>query len=108
MAMPTMNDHYAQDVMKTTYAPIGAGARVETDLDAARAAFQQARELANFVHSIVNRLCGCQPEEKSDGILGNDYDPDGILPQIAQEARRSMVEMTAAMSALRRLERIAS
>lgn len=108
-----ISDHYQHELMKANTASIGAGSRIETEIDVARAAFQQARELSNFAHSIVSRLCGGVPAtEASDGMSGRiskeDYDPDGVFPQLAQDARRAMADMNTAMSALRRLERLGS
>jgi hypothetical protein len=97
-----MNE-YLQDFNKLNVAA-GQGVRVETELDIARSALRQARELSDFAQSVVNRLCGCSPET-AEGLSAKEYDPEGVLPQIAQEARRSMADMNSAMAALRRLER---
>lgn len=109
MAIASLNDQYQQASLNDKYScSQKGGTTIETELDVTRSALQQSRELSNYAMSIVSRLCGSQPEPTSDGVSGKEYDPEGVFPQIAQDARRAMSDMSAAMSALRRLERLGS
>jgi len=75
--------------------------RKESPVNTVRDALKQSHELSNYVHSLVNRLCGPQPEEaKQDGIGPSN----GILFDVESEAHDAARSMQAAMNALRRLE----
>jgi hypothetical protein len=75
--------------------------RKESPVNTVRDALKQSHELSNYVHSLVNRLCGPQPEDaKQDGIGPSN----GILFDVESEAHDAARSMQAAMNALRRLE----
>jgi hypothetical protein len=76
--------------------------RKESPVNAARAALKQSHELSSYVHAIVNRLCGAQPEEA--GYATGDGPSSGILFDIESEANDASRTMQGAMNALNRLE----
>ncbi|UFS83182.1 hypothetical protein LPB79_13090 [Rhizobium sp. T136] len=71
-------------------------------MNTVRDALKQSRELSGYVHSLVNRLCGAQPEVSG---VGTDSEPsNGILFDIESDANDALHMMSNAMQALRRLE----
>jgi hypothetical protein len=77
-------------------------ARKESPVNTVRAALKQSQELSNYVHSLVNQLCGSQPEETG---YGTETGPsNGILFDVECEAHEASRSMQGAMNALRRLE----
>jgi hypothetical protein len=76
--------------------------RKESPVNAARAALKQSHELSSYVHAIVNRLCGTQPEDA--GYATGDGPSNGILFDIESEANDASRTMQGAMNALNRLE----
>lgn len=109
MAMKEYTQEASYDALAEHNARNGQGSlnaratavRKESPVNTVRDALKQSHELSDYVHSLVNRLCGPQPEEaKQDGIGPSN----GILFDVESEAHDAARSMHAAMNALRRLE----
>lgn len=65
-------------------------------------ALSEARELSQYVKSLVGRLCGATPEENTGGKgLGSD----GFFPSLREVAIETTCQIRTAHAELNRLER---
>ncbi|MDV4183276.1 hypothetical protein R1521_32770 [Rhizobium brockwellii] len=88
---------------KASYQAQGPETRIEPNaINAASSSLESARELANRVDDLVNRLCGAVPQ-----AVGQAVEPKAgpILGGLRQDAERTAEMIRNAQGQLNRLER---